>query len=176
MVYSLFYQLPSTTVSFSDRHRCSTEQDTCGICHIVCSPCGKTLQISSPPADSLNFYPTSPQSVVLEKKCSSLYLCRCDLKPMNINNKFLCHIFIPPHLWSCFHRPARGMCPYLKPKILWNQFHFLYQEEIILWMSKIQFLKVEVIPNGSKYCFIHLRLRYLQHIFITSHISQLPLT
>lgn len=137
MVYSLFNQLPSTTVSFSDGHRCTAEQDTCGLCHIVCSLCGKTLQISSPPADALNFYPTSPQSVVLETKCSLLYLCRCALKPMNINNLFLCYICIPSHLWSCFRRPARGMCACLKPKILGNQFHFLYQEEILSWMSEI---------------------------------------
>lgn len=37
MVYSLFKQLPRTTVSFSHGHRCTAEQDTCGLCHIVCS-------------------------------------------------------------------------------------------------------------------------------------------
>lgn len=169
MVYSLFNQLPSTTVRFSDGHRCTAEQDTCGLCHIVCSLWGKTLQISSPPADSVNFYPTSPQSVFLETKCSLLYLCRCALRPMNINNTFLCHMYIPSHLQFCFHRSTKGMCVCLKPKILENQLHFFYQEEIISCMSEIRFLKVEVILNGSKCCFIHLRLRYLCHIFINSH-------
>ena len=73
MIYSLFNQLPSTLVKFSDGHRiyCWTQclglLPFIGPCHISCSAQDTALQLPSHSANSLDFCSTLPQSEFLKQ-------------------------------------------------------------------------------------------------------------
>lgn len=63
MIYSLFNQLPSSTGRFLMDTGYAAGQDPYDLCHTGCLAQGKAHQFPSPLANSLDLYPTLPESV-----------------------------------------------------------------------------------------------------------------